>query len=71
MDSDQPLPSILGDIDQRQDDVLRRLDQLNARIEDLLRSWTAGMSTERERRDGHGNPPQSAAGVPIPDVRAA
>lgn len=71
MDSDQPLPSILGDIDQRQDDVIRRLDQLNARIEDLLRSWTAGLSAEGEAGEGHGNPVPPTTAPRAPDARAA
>jgi hypothetical protein len=31
----------LNDLDDRQSEVLARLDQLDQRIEELLRSWTA------------------------------
>ncbi|MCA9186391.1 MAG: hypothetical protein R3E01_26460 [Pirellulaceae bacterium] len=33
-------PSLIDDLDARQDDVLRQLDELNARIESVLAEWS-------------------------------
>jgi hypothetical protein len=44
-----PVPpgSLLAEIDAQQDDILRQLDKLNARLEGLLQECTPAKPTER------------------------
>ena len=44
-DKSQPSPTLLQDLDSRQNDVLEQLDALNNQIEALIADWT------RKRRD--------------------
>lgn len=47
--SDQQKPcSLLEEIDERQDDVLAQLDELNSRIENLLRECLQNRTEELE-----------------------
>lgn len=39
-------PSLLEDLDRRQDEVLQQLDELNARTEALIREFTSGRTTD-------------------------
>ncbi len=41
MSYDTPQNQLLMEIDARQDEVLQQLDDLNLRVEDLLKQWTA------------------------------
>ena len=34
-----PRPALIEDLDGRQDDVIQRLDELNEKVEALLRNW--------------------------------
>ncbi len=38
--SDQPAPTLLQEIDARQNEVIDQLDELNARVEELLKQVT-------------------------------
>ncbi len=38
-ESQPPAYSRVAELESRQDDVIRQLDQLNARIEQVLREW--------------------------------
>ena len=44
-----PVPpgSLLAEIDAQQDDILRQLDELNARLEGLLKECTPGKPTDQ------------------------
>jgi hypothetical protein len=48
----QRTATFLDDLEAEQDDVLAQLDELNLRIEDLLRQWTG--RREAEPRLDHG-----------------
>jgi len=46
-DTTQPT-SLLEDLDRRQDDVLVQLDDLNLRIEGLLKEWLSSRAAEAD-----------------------
>jgi hypothetical protein len=40
--------SLLSELDARQDEVIRDLDELNRQIERLMRDWTRGFAESNE-----------------------
>jgi len=52
--------SHLDEIDARQDDVLRQLDELNVRVEGLIKEWTAARHAGDEV-ETTANPQEEAA----------
>ena len=41
-----PRPTLLEELDHRQDDVLQQLDDLNAQVESLIREFTGARPSE-------------------------
>jgi hypothetical protein len=48
MNNTPPPQSHLDAIDARQDDVLRQLEELNVRVEGLIKEWTAARHAGEE-----------------------
>jgi hypothetical protein len=46
MSETAPQPTLLDELDERQDEVLAQLDELNERIERLLAEYTMARGTE-------------------------
>jgi len=58
----QPLPpSPVAELEARQDDVIRQLDELNTRIEQLLREYSSARPSDSEAADNAEPPLRQAA----------
>ena len=58
--TEQSAPSLLDDLDSRQDAVLLQLDELNERVEQLLKQHTIGLRVVDEQ-EGEQDPTPAAA----------
>ena len=57
---DQSAPSLLDDLDTRQDAVLVQLDELNERVERLLKQHTIGLRVVDDHQDDQDPTPVAA-----------
>ena len=51
MSSPPKQSSLLDELDQRQNDVLLQLDELNAQVEQLLNDYTSSRQTDESEQD--------------------
>ena len=57
---DQSSPSLLEDLDSRQDAILLQLDELNERVERLLKQHTIGLRVVDDQQDDQDPTPVAA-----------